>query len=65
MGRVTKWIGIGFLGLIGLLHVAVVIVYALTSRRMSKTYTRFMTDDEIHALWLYVHSVPPKTARGR
>jgi len=27
-------------------------------------YTRFMTDDEIHALWLYVHSVPPKNARG-
>lgn len=23
-------------------------------------YTRLMTDDEIHALWLYVHSVPPK-----
>lgn len=21
--------------------------------------TRFMTDDEIHSLWLYVHSVPP------
>ena len=38
MGRVTKWIGIGFLGLIGLLVIAVVIVYALTSRRMSKTY---------------------------
>ena len=28
-------------------------------------YTRFMTDDEIHALWLYVHSVPPKNSRGR
>jgi mono/diheme cytochrome c family protein len=28
-------------------------------------YTRFMTDDEIHALWLYVHSVPPKNGRGR
>jgi mono/diheme cytochrome c family protein len=28
-------------------------------------YTRFMTDDEIHALWLYVHSVPPKRGRVR
>lgn len=28
-------------------------------------YTRFMTDDEIHALWLYIHSVPPKQSRGR
>jgi mono/diheme cytochrome c family protein len=28
-------------------------------------YTRFMTDGEIHALWLYVHSVPPKQFRGR
>jgi len=28
-------------------------------------YTRFMTDGEIDALWLYVHSVPPKKARGR
>lgn len=23
-------------------------------------YTRFMSDDEIHALWLYIRSVPPK-----
>jgi mono/diheme cytochrome c family protein len=28
-------------------------------------YTRFMTDDEIHALWLYIHSVPPKRGRVR
>ena len=28
-------------------------------------YTRFMTDDEIHALWLYVHSVAPKRGRVR
>jgi mono/diheme cytochrome c family protein len=28
-------------------------------------YTRFMTDEEIHALWLYVHSVPPKRGRVR
>jgi mono/diheme cytochrome c family protein len=27
-------------------------------------YTRFMSDDEIHALWLYIHSVPPRNARG-
>ena len=27
-------------------------------------YTRFMTDDEVHALWLYVRSVPPRNARG-
>jgi hypothetical protein len=24
-----------------------------------------MTEDEIHALWLYVHSVPPKRGRVR
>jgi mono/diheme cytochrome c family protein len=28
-------------------------------------YTRFMTDDEIHALWLYVHSVPPRNSKGK
>lgn len=28
-------------------------------------YTRFMSDDEIHAMWLYIHSVPPKNSRGR
>lgn len=28
-------------------------------------YTRLMTDDEIHALWLYVHSVPPRNAKGK
>ncbi|HXL87339.1 MAG TPA: hypothetical protein VN927_09005 [Gemmatimonadaceae bacterium] len=32
---------------------------------MPWAYTRFMTDDETHALWLYVHSVPPKNAQGR
>lgn len=35
------------------------------SALMPWPYTRLMTDDEIHALWLYVHSVPPKNARGR
>jgi mono/diheme cytochrome c family protein len=28
-------------------------------------YTRLMTDEEMHALWLYIHSVPPRNARGR
>ena len=37
----------------------------ILSAVMPWPYTRFMTDDEIHALWLYVHSVPPKNARGR
>ena len=35
------------------------------SAAMPWPYTRFMTDDEIHALWLYVHSVPPRKTRGR
>jgi len=26
--------------------------------------TRFMTDDEIHAVWLYVQSVPSKKTKG-
>lgn len=28
-------------------------------------YTRLMTDEEMHALWLYIHSLPPRNARGR
>jgi mono/diheme cytochrome c family protein len=32
----------------------------ILSAVMPWPYTRFMTDDEIHALWLYVHSVAPK-----
>lgn len=36
----------------------------ILSAVMPWPYTRLMTDDEIHALWLYVHSVPPKDARG-
>jgi len=28
-------------------------------------YTRLMTDEEMHALWLYIHSVPPRNASGR
>jgi mono/diheme cytochrome c family protein len=36
----------------------------ILSAVMPWPYTRLMTDDEIHALWLYVHSVPPKNARG-
>ena len=37
----------------------------ILSAVMPWPYTRFMTDEEIHALWLYVHSLPPKSARGR
>jgi mono/diheme cytochrome c family protein len=37
----------------------------ILSAVMPWPYTRFMTDSEIHALWLYVRSVPPKSARGR
>ncbi len=36
----------------------------ILSAVMPWPYTRLMTDDEIHALWLYVHSVPPKNARA-
>lgn len=32
---------------------------------MPWSYTRLMTDDEIHALWLYVHSVPPRNTKGK
>ena len=28
-------------------------------------YTRFLTDDEIHAMWLYIHNLPPKNSRRR
>jgi cytochrome c553 len=28
-------------------------------------YTRFLTGDEIHAMWLYIHGLPPKNSRGR
>ncbi|GAC1410149.1 MAG: c-type cytochrome [Gemmatimonadaceae bacterium] len=32
---------------------------------MPWAYTRLMTDDETHALWLYIHSVPPRNGRGK
>lgn len=28
-------------------------------------YTRFLTDDEIHAMWLYIHNLPPKNSTRR
>jgi mono/diheme cytochrome c family protein len=37
----------------------------ILSAVMPWPYTRFMTDDEIHALWLYVHSVAPKNVGGQ
>ena len=39
MNRVTKWVVRGLLGLVGLLVIAVILVYALSSRRMNKVYT--------------------------
>lgn len=34
------------------------------SAAMPWPYARLMTDEEIHALWLYIRSVPPRNARG-
>jgi len=39
MNRVTKWVVRGLLGLVGLLVIAVILVYALSSRRINKVYT--------------------------
>lgn len=36
----------------------------ILSAVMPWPYTRFMTDDEIHAVWLYVQSVPSKKTKG-
>jgi len=40
MNRVTKWVVRGLLGLVGLLVIAVILVYALSSRRINKVYLR-------------------------
>jgi mono/diheme cytochrome c family protein len=39
MNRVTKWIGRGLVGLLGLLVIAIALVYAISSRRINKVYT--------------------------
>ncbi|MFL5502337.1 MAG: cytochrome c [Gemmatimonadaceae bacterium] len=39
MNRVTKWVGRGLVALIGLLLIGIVVVYALSTRRMNKVYT--------------------------
>lgn len=39
MNRVTKWIGRGLAGLLGLLVVAIILVYALSARRINKVYS--------------------------
>ena len=36
--RALRWIGIGFLSLVGLLLIAVVVIYINSNNRMSKTY---------------------------
>lgn len=36
----------------------------MLSAVMPWPYTRFMTDEEIHAVWLYVQSVPSKKTKG-
>ena len=36
----------------------------MISAVMPWPYTRFLTDQEIRAMWLYIHSLPPKTSRG-
>lgn len=38
MNRVTKWLGRGLVALIGLLVAGIVVIYALSSRRMNKVY---------------------------
>jgi hypothetical protein len=38
MKRVTKWVGTGLAGLVGLVVIAMAIVYGVTSRRLSKVY---------------------------
>ena len=39
-------------------------MFSLTTSFNRDDYTRLLTDEEIHALWLYIHSVPPRNARG-
>jgi cytochrome c553 len=36
----------------------------MISAVMPWPYTRFLTDDEIQAMWMYIHSLPPKNSRG-
>jgi cytochrome c553 len=36
----------------------------MISAVMPWPYTRFLTDQEIKAMWLYIHSLPPKNSRG-
>jgi hypothetical protein len=37
----------------------------MISAVMPWPYTRFLSDDEIEAMWLYIHSLPPKKSRPR
>jgi hypothetical protein len=48
-----KWVGVGLAGLVGVVLLAIAIVHGVTS------------DDEIHALWLYIRSVPARKRGGK
>jgi hypothetical protein len=39
MKRVIKWVGVALAGLVGVIVLAIAVVYAVTSSRMSKVYT--------------------------
>jgi hypothetical protein len=36
----------------------------MISAVMPWPYTRFLTDEEIKAMWLYIHSLPPKNSHA-
>ena len=47
MKKALKWIGIGLGGLVGLLGVELVIVYAISGGRMNKTYAIELTEVDV------------------
>jgi len=57
MGRVTKWLEVALVGLRGPER-------RILSAVMPWRYARFVTDDEMRAVWLYVQSVPSKKTKG-
>jgi hypothetical protein len=66
MKRLLKWLGIILGGLVGIIVLALLVVYAVSNGRevdrewMPINSLRHLTDDEISALWLFLQSLPPQ-----
>jgi hypothetical protein len=64
MKHILKWIGIIVGGLLGLIILLVVGVYAVSASQLNKTYEvtadfTLYTDEEARAIWAYLQTVAP------